>query len=514
MKRMSLLLVMILAVCLSFAGIDDAYDFNATTGTYTAITGTALTEIHTDDAISGAVPIGFTFPYGDYTYTDVKVSSNGWIGLGTAQTSNNLTNALASTTIQPVVAPLWDDLSMASGTVQYLLSGTAPNRVFTIQYADVKWNYSGTTALNFQVRLYETGKIDFVYGTGTGTPNYPSASIGINMTPGGSGWFYSVTPGTPATASMTVENLSINAFPLKEPFMSSIRGRCPERFGCHIHQWQHHSFRRHCHRLHRPSKKPWHQRSVHLHSEALMNGTEVATMNGTAIQPNAIIPYTLSWTPTTQGPATLYGKVVLAGDANSQNDQTANYPIVVQPTGVIAVTVGTGGESARLPVDMFWKNSLFETIYLGSELNIGGLITGIQIYNNFVTNLPGKPIKVWLGETTLSDLSANWIPSTEMTLVYDGNIDFPSGMNNILIPLQTPFPYGGGNLAMMVNRPMDTQYFSSSDYFDCQTVGTNRTRNTQSDSTTFDPANPPASPTISGQFPKTTFMLVVDGMVL
>ncbi|MDP2400948.1 MAG: carboxypeptidase regulatory-like domain-containing protein, partial [Actinomycetota bacterium] len=147
-----------------------------------------------------------------------------------------------------------------------------------------------------------------------------------------------------------------------------------------------------------------------------------------------------------------------------------------------------------------------------TELNIGGLITGIQFYNNFVTNLPNKPTKIWLAQTTQSDLAAGWIPSTQMTLVFDGTVNYPSGPNNILIPLATPFPYGGGNLAMMVQRPMDTAYFSSLDYFDCQTVGTNRSRNVQSDGTAYDPANPPATSTLSGQFPRTTFMLVVDGM--
>ncbi|MCB5257896.1 MAG: hypothetical protein LHW47_01965, partial [Candidatus Cloacimonetes bacterium] len=85
MKRLSLLLVMIITMCVAFAGIDEYYTFNATSGTYTAIVGTNA-NISSDDAISAAIPIGFTFPYGDYIYNEVKISSNGWIGLGTSQT--------------------------------------------------------------------------------------------------------------------------------------------------------------------------------------------------------------------------------------------------------------------------------------------------------------------------------------------------------------------------------------------------------------------------------------------
>jgi hypothetical protein len=64
----------------------------------------------------------------------------------------------------------------------------------------------------------------------------------------------------------------------------------------------------------------------------------------------------------------------------------------------------------------------------------------------------------------------------------------------------------------MVERPMDTQYYSPSDVFVTQTVGTNRALNMNSDSTDYDPMAPPAGATATGAFPKTTFFLVVDGM--
>ncbi len=80
MKRLSLLLVMILMVCFSWAAIDEYYEFFATTGTYTPITGTNA-GISSDDVLSDIIPIGFTFSYGDFSYSEVKISSNGWIGL-------------------------------------------------------------------------------------------------------------------------------------------------------------------------------------------------------------------------------------------------------------------------------------------------------------------------------------------------------------------------------------------------------------------------------------------------
>ncbi len=237
----------------------------------------------------------------------------------------------------------------------------------------------------------------------------------------------------------------------------------------------------------------------------------IASAPGTAIQPQETLTFTIPWTPTTVGPTYLYGKVELTGDEIATNNQTANYPVEVQEAGIVAVTVGTGGSTGRYPVDMYYKNSLFESLYYANELNIGGLLTGIQFYNNFATNLPNKPTNIWVGETTLTDLSAGWIPSTQLTQVFNGTVNYPIGANNINITLTTPFPYGGGNLVVLVERPMDTEYYSPSDVFVTQTIGTNRALNLYSDTIDYDPAAPAAA-TATGAFPKTTFFFITEGM--
>jgi hypothetical protein len=239
---------------------------------------------------------------------------------------------------------------------------------------------------------------------------------------------------------------------------------------------------------------------------------EVGSVNGTTINSMQTLQFTIPWTPATVGQTFIYGKVVLATDEIAQNNQTANFPVDVQAAGVVAITVGSGGSTVKMPVDFYWKNSLFETVFLATELNIGGLLTGVQFYNNFSSaNVLDKPVNIWMGETTETDLSAGWIPSTQLTQVFNGTLNFPAGANSINIPFATPLPYGGGNLVMMVQRPMDTEYYSSSDLFVSQTVGTNRTRNLTSDSVSFDPTAPAAA-TPTGQFPKTTFFFITEGM--
>ena len=176
------------------------------------------------------------------------------------------------------------------------------------------------------------------------------------------------------------------------------------------------------------------------------------------------------------------------------------------------VTIGIGDQTARIPVDMYWKNSLFECLYYPNEMGFTGYIHAVTFYNTFNTNLPNKQTKIWLGTTTLPDLSGGWIPSTQLTPVFDGLVNYPNGNNTITITLSEPFLYTGDNLVMMVNRPLDSQYYSSEDKFYCQTIGTNRALKIQSDSQSFDPANPPTNPNLSGQFPKTTFTAYSTGL--
>jgi hypothetical protein len=502
------MLIILATATLGFAGIDEYYTFNITTGSYTPLTsGSLILVLSSDEAISSPISIGFSFPYGDNVYTDIKISSNGWISLGTSQTSAIPINNLASTTVVPVLAPLWDDCSLLSGFCRYRSTGTAPNRVFTIQYARLKWDNNSSTLFDFQVRLYESGKIDFVYGTSTGVPNNPSASIGINMLPGGSGWFYSVTPGTPSTFSTTVSNDSVTNFPTEgtiyefNPVVAiindlgaiSITGPTTptvgESYGFEI------------------TIRNFGSNSQGTYQVKLLAGTqEVSSVNGNIIQPGEIQTYTLSWTPTTAGPATIYGKVILDGDEIQGNNQSQHLDVDIQTSEIQSVTIGSGDQLARVPMDFHYKNSLFECLFYPEELGfVSGTITSLAFYNNFADSPANGTTKIWLGTTNQADLSAGWIPSTELTLVFDGNVVYPSGINTIIIPLQTPYTHIPGNLVMMVQRPMDTEWYSTLDYFYAQTIGISRARTAQNDLTEYDPINPQEG-TLSGQFPKITII--------
>jgi hypothetical protein len=245
----------------------------------------------------------------------------------------------------------------------------------------------------------------------------------------------------------------------------------------------------------------------------LMSGdTELASVAGVTLAPGETHTFDISWTPATAGPMAITGKVVLPGDAVATNDVTPPLNITVMPAGVIAVTVGDGSQVEGRPVDFYYKNSLFQCLYFPDELDMFGSITALSFYNNFVTDLPNKPTKIWLGQTQLADLSGGWIlPPDNLTLVYDGNITYPSGENTVTIPLQTPFNYTGGNLVLYANRPWEDTSYNTNDNFRVQTVGASRARKLTSSSTTYDPMAPSAAGTLSAQFPMTTFHLAAIG---
>lgn len=250
--------------------------------------------------------------------------------------------------------------------------------------------------------------------------------------------------------------------------------------------------------------------TVKLYSES---GVELATAAGSAVEPNSSVNVTLVWTPTTAGVQSLYAKVFLAGDENSTNDQSPLLSVNVHPAGSVFHTIGLGTENARVPLDFNYKNSLSETIFFESEFDTFGWINEICLYNQFTsTNITNKPVKIWMGTTSQSNLVSGWIPASELDLVFNGMVNFPAGQNQINIPLQTPYLYNHGNLVVMINRPMDTQMYAGQDYFKAQTLGSNRARKAVSDNVNFNPISPQDAGTLSGQFAKTSFILQNQGL--
>lgn len=238
-------------------------------------------------------------------------------------------------------------------------------------------------------------------------------------------------------------------------------------------------------------------------------GTELASVDGVPIAFEQTVNVTVVWTPTLPGYEIIRTRVVLAGDEIAGNNESAPMQCAVQ-TATTDPPLPPVTEPARIPMDFYYKNSLCQYILSPNDIfypGFTGVISSIRIHNNFVSNLPNIPTRIWLGTTPLSHLGGGWIPMEQLTLVFDGPKDYPSGQNIINYDLIEPYEYyNGQNLVVMFQRPMDTDYYNSFDRFTCQNLGPNRSRRVFSDYVSYDPANPPATADLSPLVPVTHFI--------
>jgi hypothetical protein len=139
------------------------------------VPGTVDIGNHGDDQVTiAALPFPFTL-YGQ-TFTSINLSSNGSAQFMTTDTA--FTNVcLPWTTHDYTVFPYWDDQRTDANSgcsafpggncgVFTSVSGTAPNRIFNIEWRTVYFAAPTTTA-NYELRLYEGAqpRFDVIYGT-------------------------------------------------------------------------------------------------------------------------------------------------------------------------------------------------------------------------------------------------------------------------------------------------------------------------------------------------------------
>lgn len=151
-----------------------------------------------DDNRSFPFDIGFDFWYDGTRFTEISVSTNGYVDFSNSTAAGGPTtapygysNAQFSTPngTLAALAPFYDDMTTYGATdplgtwIRSAESGIAPYRVLTIEWGNMAVYQNTTPSLNFQVRLHETtGQIEFHYGTMTqGTANF-SYTCGINNT--------------------------------------------------------------------------------------------------------------------------------------------------------------------------------------------------------------------------------------------------------------------------------------------------------------------------------------------
>ncbi|MDX2172855.1 MAG: fibronectin type III domain-containing protein [Bacteroidota bacterium] len=216
----------------SFSQSLSNYGVSRTTGiTYSSISSSAnpinywrnTTINQNDDNRSLAIPIGFDFWYNGKRYTSLSVCSNGYIDFSSTIYDGNDSPGFPSGSgyvacggnysyrENPInmysfgcgatapnfydgtylaLAPFYTDIwvgnagaNAIANSIKYNLTGTAPNRVFTVEYINMDdWASAAVSDYNFQVKIYESsGRIEFVYGTMfASTGAAPAYACGLN----------------------------------------------------------------------------------------------------------------------------------------------------------------------------------------------------------------------------------------------------------------------------------------------------------------------------------------------
>lgn len=199
------------------------YSFAAGNSLFTPLSGATTPTRTSGSANEGwytALPLGFDFWYMGVKYTTITASTNGWLSFGASTSSaaaGNTLSTFVSGVSRPLIAPLWDDLDMTSGSFSYMTTGFAPNRVFVAQWLNAEWDWmANTPVISFQAKLYESsGIIEFHYRSEAGNVNSGSASIGITAVNVAPGMFLSVQDSAGSTiASSTTNFTNINSKPL------------------------------------------------------------------------------------------------------------------------------------------------------------------------------------------------------------------------------------------------------------------------------------------------------------
>lgn len=184
LRVLSFLLLTIGVVTSSKAQVSSYIATETSGATYTEITGGTVIINNSsaaflsmvgfnNSAANTAVTIPFTFYYDNVGYTNVFISDNGFIILGTLVSAAIANTAPISGNTNNSAAIACYGANLASGAlggtaeIRYETIGTFPNRVFVVQYKDMQRRTSLTTLngmMNMQIRLSEkTGVVQTIY---------------------------------------------------------------------------------------------------------------------------------------------------------------------------------------------------------------------------------------------------------------------------------------------------------------------------------------------------------------
>jgi hypothetical protein len=154
-----------------------------------------FTTLSGDNAVATA-SLGFTLTLEGTNYTNVALSTNGWMEFGgnTAANSDPTNTCLPTANhTNPFLAAYWDDMRTVGAAVRYGMLGTAGGRVFIADF-ELENNNAGAQNMTMQVQVHERSNLITVkYVDSENEANGQTATIGYQTAGGASATVRSIS---------------------------------------------------------------------------------------------------------------------------------------------------------------------------------------------------------------------------------------------------------------------------------------------------------------------------------
>lgn len=190
-------------------------------------------------------------------------------------------------------------------------------------------------------------------------------------------------------------------------------------------------------------------------------GNKVAMASGKPVAAGATADHMLTFTPKDTGKQSLTARITSGSDAVLSNNESRPLYLDVFTDRTIHRIIQNNytdslGWSLQLPVHFYAVKARSASMYKANEIGVNrGRISSVT-YKVAGARYKADNMKFYVAETLNDEFSTDdALDPSEMTLVFDGTIDFPSGNYEATIPFDTPYEYKGGNLIICGVRDSD-----------------------------------------------------------
>ena len=204
------------------------------------------------------------------------------------------------------------------------------------------------------------------------------------------------------------------------------------------------------------------------------NNEVLGEAKGKAVAKDESVEVAVDWVPGAEGTINVAAKVELAGDTYPADNVLAT-PLEVKISAADAdkwLTLNTDNSWGwRFPFFMLDPYSQCQALFLEKEMQKKGIeITGMRfLYNGKNAEAYTFPARIGIKKTTRTDMLDEdggnaMFDEDGFTTVFDGNITIQGNANDLelVVNLDKPYKYEGGNVIMKFECPLGTQYIKDS----------------------------------------------------